>query len=421
MREVGRPQQPLVWTVIGVEHPGFMNHSSIENPSVEGALHRTFGVSQGAESSTVGDGSTVHDFPGAPRTGAVLGGVPEARNRVTSVVEEKARDLMRQAGHRVPKQKMAVWCRHPGKPGRLLPITPDIVLIGKRIAIEIDPCGVVTGHHGSTHRGKEAEDQLRNELLADVGWTVLRLRLGAEEGMSIGGRDVVCEPSTMTANVVEAFSEALDDAINGRPPQVRFVPKKASASPRKPPTRRSSVFRLGEYRYGDQAQIFSWMPNPDTAEKVHLRLALNGKYLYTHAKPPAFLAEVGLNEVPRKEWKARIEAFLPTLPTLEPEVKPKYPWGDVMLVGADGDVDAVAVVQQCDWKCDIDRDVHTFTAHCDRLAVATDEALLDDDGVPVVVLHPAARALGYRFALLERLRGHRGDYQRLTLTRLPPE
>jgi hypothetical protein len=89
---------------------------------------------------------------------------------------------------------------------------------GRRSAIEIDPCGVVKGHHGSSHRGKEAEDRLRNQLLAEVGWTVLRLRLGAEQGMSIGDRVVVCEPSSMTGDVARAFSEAVDDLIAGRPP-----------------------------------------------------------------------------------------------------------------------------------------------------------------------------------------------------------
>lgn len=409
-------------TVGGAEHSGSMNHQTDHCLHADEA--QTQGIQSGSrktESPTVDEASRAHAFAGAAPTGAVLGGVTEARNRVTSVVEEKARDLLRQAGHRIPKQKMAVWCRHPDKPGRLLPITPDIVLIGKRIAIEVDPCGVVTGHHGSSHRGKEAQDRLRNELLAEGGWTVLRLRLGAEEGMSIGDRDIVCEPSTITADVVEAFSEALDDAIHGRPPQVRFVPKKPSASPRKPPTRRSSVFRLGEYKYGDQAHIFSWMPNRDTDEKVHLRLALNGRYLYSHSKPPAFLAEVGLNVVPRKEWKARLEMLLPTLPSLDADPKQKYPWGDALLVAADAGLDAMAVVQQCEWKCDIDRAEHQFTANCDRLAVATEDTLLDDCGAPVVVLHQAAVALGYRFVQLERLRGYRGDYQRLTLSRLPDD
>jgi hypothetical protein len=202
---------------------------------------------------------------------------------------------------------------------------------------------------------------------------------------------------------------------------VRFVPKKASATPRKPPERRSWVLRLAEFKYGDQAHIFSWMPNPETNEKIHLRLAFDGRYLYTHDRPPTFLTAVGLNEVPRKEWKARLEAFLPTVPSLEPETGQKYPWGDTRLVSAAGSPEAASVVQQCEWKCDIDRAEHYFTANCDRLVEGADEALLDEAGAPVVTLHPEARALGYRFVLLERLRGYRGDYQRVTLTRLPAE
>ena len=239
----------------------------------------------------------------APR-GAVLGGVTEARNRVTSAIEEKARGVLRDAGHQVPKQKMAVWCRHPDKDGRLLPLTPDIVLIGERLAIEIDPCSPVKSHHGSSHRGKEAEDRLRNLLLEEVGWTVLRLRLGADKGMSIGDRDVVCESTSVTVDVAQALLAAVTGVMTQREPRIRFVPKKASVAPGKHPVRRSSVLRFGGFKYGDQAHIFSWLPDLASDRTVHLRLAFEGRFLYTHSTPPKFLAEVGLNDIPRKEWKA---------------------------------------------------------------------------------------------------------------------
>ena len=357
------------------------------------------------------------NFIGPAPTGAVLGGVTEARNRVTSVTEEKAREVLREAGYRVPKQKMAVWCRHPDKPGRLLPLTPDIVLIGKRLAIEVDPCGQVTSHHGSSHRGKEADDRLRNHLLEEVGWTVLRLRLGADEGMNIGDRDVVCESASLTVDAAQALLAAVEDAVALRKPLLRFVPKKATAAPRKPAVHRSSIFRLGDFKYGDQAHIFSWLPDLNSDHKIHLRLAFDGRFLYTHSKPPRFLAEVGLNDIPRREWKPRLQELLPTLPDVKDVGQAKYPWGETLLIAASAQPDALAVVQQCEWKCDIDRADYYFTANCDRLVTATEQSLLDGTGAPVVALHPAAAALGYRFVLLEQLRGFGGPYQRITLTR----
>lgn len=79
--------------------------------------------------------------------------------------------------------------------------------------------------------------------------------------------------------------------------------------------------------------------------------------------------------------------------------------------------DAIAVVERCEGKCDIDRADFSFTANCDRLVSSSERSLLDATGAPVVALHPAAAALGYRFVLLEQLGGFRGPYQRITLTR----
>lgn len=352
-------------------------------------------------------------------TGIVRGGVTEARNRTTSVVEESVRDLLRDAGYRVPKQKMAVWCDHPDKPDRLLPLTPDIVLIGKRLAIEVDPCNHLTSHHGASHRGKEGEDLRRNHLLQAVGWTVLRLRLGGDKGMQIGARDVVCESSSLTADVAQALLAAVDDAIEKREPLVRFVPKKSTASPRKAPVRRSSVVRLAEYTYGDQGHIFSWLPDLESSTRVHLRLAFGGRFLYTHAQPPRFIGTVALNDLPRSDWKPRLQEVLPTLAAQMLAGSGKYPWGEELLIAEPSDPDAVAIVSACEWKCDIDRADYYFTTNCERLASATDDSLLDEAGNAIVRLHPQAAQLGYRFVSLERLHGYRGPYERVTLTRRP--
>jgi hypothetical protein len=58
-----------------------------------------------------------------------------------------------------------------------------------RLAIEVDPCSPVRLHGSSHHAATEFEkDRIRNSLLGAVGWTVLRVRLGATEGMHIGDR-----------------------------------------------------------------------------------------------------------------------------------------------------------------------------------------------------------------------------------------
>lgn len=359
------------------------------------------------------------ELTGPAPSGAVLGGVTQARNRVTSVLEESVRSLLREAGYRVPKQKMAVWCHHPDKPQRLLPLTPDIVFIGKRLAIEVDPCGLLTSHRGASHRGKETDDLRRNQLLEAVGWTVLRLRLGAEKGMQIGARDVVCESSALTADAAQALLAAVDDAIEKREPLVRFVSKKSAALPRKAPIRRSSVVRLAEYTYGDQAHIFSWLPDLESSNRVHLRLAFDGRFLYTHDQPPRFIGAVGLNELPHSDWKTRLQEVLPTLARLPLAGAGKYPWGEELLVAESLDQDAVAIVNACEWKCDIDRADYYFTINCERLASATDSSLLDEAGHVIVRLHPRAADLGYRFVGVERLNGYRGPYERITLTRRP--
>lgn len=354
-------------------------------------------------------------FIGPAPTGAVLGGVTEALNPVTSVVEERVRKLLREAGYQVPKQKMAVWCNHPDRPGRLLPLTPDIVLIGKRLAIEVHPCGQLTSHHGFTHRGKEDEDRLRNRLLEEVGWTVVRLRLGASEGMNIGDRDVVCESASLTVEAAQSLLAAVGDAAALREPLLRFVQKEATSTA--PAVRRSSVIRIGDFRYGDQAHIFSWLPDLSSDHKIHLRLAFDGRFLYTHATPPRFLAEVGLNDIPRTEWKPRLQELLATLPDAKGVGQAKYPWGETLLTAGPAHPEALALIEQCERKCDIDRADHHFTANFDRLATATEVSLLDRTGAPVVDLHRAAAALGYRFVQLEHLLGYRGAYQRITITR----
>lgn len=317
---------------------------------IGGAAHRmpdgsAAWVAQGEPYCRECRGRPFPKVPDAAKARPETGSVTDSHNPVASGVEQKARDIIAGAGYTLPEQKLAIWCPHPSIPDEVAAITPDIVLVDHHIAVEVDPCQPMMSHHGSTHRGKEEDDRLRNDLLADAGWAVLRLRLGAEEGGRIGDRDVACESPTVTKKVADALLAALDDLVHNRAPQVRFVPK--SAAPRKKATRRSSVVRISPYRYGDQSHIFTWYPDPKLGEKRYLRLAMDGRYLYTHGKPPLFLTEVGLHDVPAKHWRQRLEDTLATLPPVGGE-HPKYPWGNELLIAVRAGVGAERVVQDCE-------------------------------------------------------------------------
>lgn len=345
-----------------------------------------------------------------------LGDVTVSQNPVSSMVEEQVRDLISGAGYAVPEQKVSVWCRHPDKPIFFLPLTPDVALIEHRIAIEIDPCGAATSHHGSSHRGKEDQDRLRNTLMGEVGWTVLRLRLCAEEGAHIGDRDVVCQSSGVTKGVSEALLAALEDAVRSQPPQVRFVPKVRVAPASRPRARRSSVVRLGEYQYGEDAHIFTWYPDLNSDEKVHLQLAMNGRFLYTHDKPPLFIAEVGLHEEPEAGWRKKLERILATLPPLGGE-NAKYPWGNQLLVGERDDQIGDLVVEACERRSTIDRATVEFTVSGHDIEAWTATELLAAESAVTVRIHEAAVSLGYRFVHVKQMSGRHGPYLKITLSR----
>jgi hypothetical protein len=348
---------------------------------------------------------------------ATYGDVVKPRSLETSKAEQEVRQFLHDSGYPITAKKAGILCHHPEQGRDFLTLTPDIVIEDWRLAIEVDPCA--PSPHGYTHAGTEEVDRLRNDLLADVGWSVIRLRLGASKGGHIGDRDVVVESGGFTKAAKTALVEALDDFKSAREPQVRFVPK--SASP-KPAQRRSHVVNIGEYRYADGGHIFSWYPTLHTKEKVTLRLCLNGRFLYTHGhRVPRFIAEVGLHEVPREGWKDRLTDFLRGQ---EPEGlgTTKWPWGDTLFVIAAGHSGSTAerLVEACEHeKHTIDREDFWFTTSGHEVQRWHQHALLVADDVPIVEIHPDAVALGYRFVDVTGETGRYGPYQRIFITRAP--
>lgn len=251
--------------------------------------------------------------------GKKLGGVTQSRNTVTSKQEAQVLDELRRKGLVLPRQKMAVWCRNPDVPERLAPITPDAVIIRNRIAVEVDP--------RFTHEHRSLQDEMRNRLLENAGWTTVRLRLGFESANSaIGPHDVVCESQSPNQSAVAALAETIEAIAANRSAPVRFIP-----SPRKSlaaaPTRRSRVRRLRSVERGaGHNHRFTWYPSlTEDGGLTRLRLIHGGRYLYTDERIPLFVAEVGLHTRPTEEWKQALDEVVPDCELLGTTI---WPWGD---------------------------------------------------------------------------------------------
>lgn len=344
-----------------------------------------------------------------------IGDVLPSRNHVTSGIEEMVRAHLVKMGYAVPEGKAAVVCRHPDPKYKYLSLTPDVVLVDHKIAVEVDPCGVCDSARGTTHRGEEGKDRIRNDLFNEAGWTVIRLRLGATKGMHIGKRDVVVESSGFTAAAQVALLKAVDDEINKRRARVRLVKKGKSPTP---PKRKLHVMRITPYNYTDGGHIFSWYPSLETNEKVAMRLAVDGRFLYAH-EGMGFVAEVGLHELPWDQWREHLTDFLRDVDHVQLGTS-KWPWGDTLFVPILEPTDGNEVVERCERRTTIDKAVFDFTTNCDALAQWNAGTLLDDAQAVIARLHDDAISAGYRIVAVDRFDGRHGPYQNIVVSRVPP-
>ena len=343
-----------------------------------------------------------------------IGDVLPARSHVSSLIEETVRAHFVNLGYAMSEEKMAVLCRHPDPKHKYLSLTPDIVLVDHKIAVEVDPCGQCDSARGYTHRGEEEKDQIRNDLFSEAGWTVIRLRLGATKGMHIGKRDVVVESSGFTAAAQVALLEAVDDAIAKRRARVRIVKKIKRTTPAQ---RRSPVVNIGEFHYADDGHIFSWYPSLEAKVKEPMRLCVNGRFLYTY-RDMGFVAEVGLHELPTDQWREHLIEFLQYADPDELGTT-KWPWGDTLFVPVHGRDDGREIVQRSERKASIDKAAFAFTTNCDALTRWDAGALLDDAQAVIARLHNDAISLGYRIVEVERFDGRHGPYQSIVVSRVP--
>ena len=363
-------------------------------------------------------GNPVH--PVDPITGRTFGDVVPTRSRADSKIESQVRAFLAEQGYPVPRHRVGVLCHHTDPKWPFLTLTPDVVLADLCLAIEVDPCGRVPSHRGSSHRGQEGKDRLRNELLAAVGWTVLRLRLEAREGDHVGERDVVVESSSFTKAAQSALLEAVEDFVAGLPSRVRFVPMGKSP---KPAQRRSHIVRISLDHYSDDTYWFTWFPSLEGSESYMLRLAVGGRYLYCPSgRGSFFVDEVGLHEVDQAAWKERLTAYLAGKVPAEVRGATKWPWGDTLLLLRDpADPIAAEIAQASDHeKQTIDRVDFWFTVSGNHIASWSPYALDRDGESSLVTVHPAAFEAGYRFAGVTLDHGYRGPYQRVVVSRAAP-
>lgn len=141
-----------------------------------------------------------------------LGAVVPSRNPATSKIEQKVRQRLLAAGVSV-EQGWAIQCGLDPFSGKFPVLTPDFIVKDTRVCVEVDPL--------YTHGRRVLHDVVRNALFTQVGWTVIRLRLGGQP--PLGGYDVVTSGESITEEVITALVAAVTDAVAGQPAQVRRV------------------------------------------------------------------------------------------------------------------------------------------------------------------------------------------------------
>lgn len=338
-----------------------------------------------------------------------IGDVAPSLRPEVSKIEARVRAALVAAGLAVPEVKVAVVCLDPNS-NRIALLTPDIALVQQRIAVEVDPCGPASSH-GYTHRGQEDADRKRNRLMSDAGWTVIRLRLGADGGMHIGDRDVVVESPTFTKDAQASLLAAIDDCIKDRRAQVRIV-KKTSRSP---VLRHATVRNIGPNKYTHDGHFFGWYPDLASNIKHTMRLCVGGRYLYASSPRMRFVAEVGLGDVPLGQWRGLLEEALTGLDPASVGTT-KWPWGETLFTCTADVGDAAHIVEKAGHKVRIDDVRAAFTTNCADLNLWSPECLGTEGGV-IAALHPDAIALGYRIVEVEIRDGRYGPYQQIVVER----
>lgn len=90
-------------------------------------------------------------------------------SEATSKIEKRIRDDLIRSGFRLYPQGTAL-ITHPDEFGKKHRYTPDIIVKGYDVIVEVDP--------EYTHLGKEYDDDRRGRMYRKAGFAVVRFRLG---------------------------------------------------------------------------------------------------------------------------------------------------------------------------------------------------------------------------------------------------
>lgn len=328
------------------------------------------------------------------------GTVIQSRNLSTSQTEQEVRDKLVAGGFAVHKGRSAIQCGHEPHRNNFPVLTPDILISKTKVCIEVDPA--------YTHTGDEEKDKTRNDLLAGVGWQVVRLRLG---GLGpIGEYDVLAESESVTKEVMDALVLAVSDAVAGRPGTIRTIKKKETSIARKKP-------RLGpiaEHKYYENAFYISWTLNSGAVQRM---VAMDsGRYLAIaeRSEAPRFICVLGLDKVPRQQWRGAVQDILQDMSDSDFVPVSTFPWGDELFIGLQAQAVRVSP------KFHLGASSWGLTANVDGADVFTEVALCVGSEV-LTQLHPEAVERGWRIGNVQQSIGRHGAaYQQLQLLRRPP-
>lgn len=321
-----------------------------------------------------------------------------SRNSSTSVMERKAVQMLTAAGVDLIVERMAIqaghdiiWDIHPL-------LTPDAIVVGTTVCVEIDPAW--------THTSEMESDRKRNELLAAVGWTVVRLRLGGLK--PVGEYDVVVDTDRIAPEGIAALIDAIADAVAGRPGAVRRVIVPKPKTVRK--TSRLGAITADPY-FPDGTFRLSWKPG--SGERIQLMAMEFGKGLYTgESRPPEFIMQLDLDHTDRKDWRPILEAMFDQLVEADFDTVSRFPWGDDLLTGPP------AAVNFLNSKFNVGLPHYDWTSNFPNVD-EFDPSHLMFEGQVVGELHPGAVAAGWVLDAVELCTGWNGGYQRLALVRRP--
>lgn len=324
-----------------------------------------------------------------------IGAVVQSRNLTTSQTEQQVRDKLVAAGFAVHKGRSGIQCGHEPQRGNFPILTPDILISKTKVCVEVDPA--------HTHAGKEKDDRTRNQLLAGVGWTVVRLRLGGLE--SVGDHDVLAESESVTNEAIDALVLAVSDAIAGRPGRIRRIKKKEVAARQKP-----RLGAMAEHKYYEHAYYVSWTSNSGRLLRM---VAMDyGRYLASAEGwgAPRFICGLGLDELPRKQWRTVLQDILEKMSDSDFMPVSTFPWGDELFIGPQAQAVHISPKFHLGaWSWHLTANVVGVDAFTETAVCAGMDALAE--------LHPEAVERGWRIAAVQHQTGRNGDYQEIHLLR----